>query len=214
MNNYKKFMVGIDPGFGQTGLVLRDSASQDALAWYTWTAGTGDEFTRGMAMAQCVVDALVLLTEEYSMEDATLSAAIEMHIWNRNTVTYRMQTRLLDQIESGIMAVVTPLVGRLLLVEHMPGTAKKAATGSGYATKEDIIKEAKTRFPADLWESSLAQGNKDTAHTLADAWAHSLVAGYPFSGFHDVNPDAITVRDLTDLRPHAIKALAEGRASE
>lgn len=198
----RRFVAGIDLGFGETALVFRELGDYAPLEWFTWTAGTGDEFSRAMAMAQCVVDALVLLTSEYELEDAELLVCIEMHVWKQNAVTYRKQTRLLEETEAGIHAMLVPLVNQLMLIEHMPGTAKRLATGRGSASKADMVKAAAR------WFGNFKKLKQPTREALADAWAHSLVGEEYQRG--DKSDENIVVRNLTDLTAHHIEAIERG----
>ncbi len=201
----KRYSIGIDPGFGEAALVLRDMDTCEPLEWYTWTAGTGDEFTRAVAMSQVIVDTIVRITDDYDIDE--LYICIEMHVYKQNPPTYRMQSRLLEEIEAGIWIMVTPLVDQVWLIEHMPGTAKLLATGDGKASKRRVVESAAKWFSRYEW-TELTVSSREA---LADAWAHSLVA--------DVHRDpsgtqVITSRDLTNLRAHTIRAIAEGRADE
>ncbi len=160
-----KWAIGIDPGFGETGLVLQRESSRfelEVVAWATYGCpkkGTPD-LTRAVSLAGCVVNTLVDWVDTYDIEE--LDIAIELPVYNGNAQTLITQIRLLEEIESGIFHIVAGEVSECWLTEVNPATSKSLA---GCGPKEKPTEQS----PFERDEIS-----QHTHETLADAWAHGL----------------------------------------
>ena len=166
----KRWAIGIDPGFGETGIVLvLVDGKRKPQHWATFRCPPkGDEnLCRAVSLASEIVSLVVLWVEEHNIQ--RLSIGIETPIYNQNALAYEMQVRLLQEIESGLLHLVGAITKDCWLVEVPPGTSKLLATGSGRATKEDMVKA----MPEEMQRMGQTRATKEA---LADAWGHSLAA--------------------------------------
>ena len=162
-----KWTIGVDPGFGETGLVLRRGT--EVTAWATLSCPpNGSAYLRTSALAFRVCDIMMEWVAKYKIQ--RLDVAIETPIYNANPHSFELQWRLLHDIESNTTLLA---VEDLWLTEVGPSTSKKLATGSGSASKIKIIYASPF---ADVLIKETTGIQPHTLETLADAWAHSLAA--------------------------------------
>lgn len=164
----KRWCIGVDPGFRETGAVLfLDEGEETPVAAATWscTNTADDDLPRAVALAGEVVTQIIAWIRKYEIEHLDIS--IETPIYKRNAATFIKQIRLLQEIESGIFHIVEGEVKELWLTEVNPITSKRLATDSGKATKADMIRCSPYRD---------TEVRAHTKETLADAWAHGLAA--------------------------------------
>jgi Holliday junction resolvasome RuvABC endonuclease subunit len=153
--------IGVDPGFRETGLVLR--RGEEVVAWSTFQCKpNGSAYLRTTALAFAVVDRMMDWVRDY--EIARLDVAVETPIYNSNPKSFELQWRLVQDIEANMVLLN---VGDLWLTEVGPTTSKHLATGNGKATKDEMVEVA----PEVMYREAMTL---HTAETLADAWAHSL----------------------------------------
>ncbi len=85
--------------------------------------------------------------------------------------------------------LVPGLVSECWLSEVNPTTSKKVLTDNANANKDDMI----ARSPWSDWETSGELENFDEAHTLADAYAHSMTCGRRDIDLHTMRLNANTL---------------------
>lgn len=158
-----KWTIGADPGFKETGLVLR--RSHEVVAWSTFKCKpNGSPYMRTTALAFAVIDRMMDWVRDYEIE--ALDVSVETPIYNSNARSFELQWRLVQEIESNLALLTSR---QLWLTEVGPTTSKRLATGNGKADKESI-------FAASPFGLEVLGQDLHTQHTLADAWAHSLAA--------------------------------------
>ena len=119
-----------------------------------------------MAVADLAVGTITRWADELAID--RLDIGIEMHVWKTNTVTYRMQSRLLHALEADFWVVgCSDGYKELYITEVGPSTSKRLLTGNGKATKAEMVEACASWLPADV--------SRHTRETLADAYAHSLI---------------------------------------
>lgn len=157
-----RWAIGIDPGFGETGLVLR--RGNKVRAWATLSCPpNGTPYFRTLALAWAVQEILIEWIGKHKVK--RLDIGIETPIY-KNAHSFELQWRLVQEIESNVVLLNVP---ELWLTEVGPTASKKLATGNGSASKNAMI-AACPFFPNDLGYE------RETAEAIADAWAHSLAA--------------------------------------
>lgn len=159
----QQWSIGIDPGFGETGLVLRHGTRVREFGVLSCRAGP-PPVSRTFALTQRVMDLVQQWVMRYKIRE--LDVAIERPIWNKNASAFELQWRLVQHLESSLYQIADTM--QLWITEVSPGTSKKLATGNGGADKNEVA-AASPFGPEDF-----PQGNTWT--TLGDAWAHSLAA--------------------------------------
>ena len=162
----KKYAVGIDPGFGRTGVVLRLGTKD--LSWATMKCGPseGTPFQRATKVADKISEVLVSMIEEHQITHLDIS--IETPFYNKNPATFELQWRLIQQIETFLWIVLSEYLDELWVTEVGPTTSKHLLTGSGKADK-DMMVAASPFADSDILD-------RDDLEAIADAWGHSLAA--------------------------------------
>ena len=164
-----KWSIGIDPGFGESGLVLcKDATEPELVEWVTWTCppSSGDDVARAVGLSDSIVHTIVEWINTYDI--AQLDVAIELPVYTRNAAMYCKQVRLLEEIESGVLFVVAGLVEQCYLTEVYPTTSKSLLCNTSQADKYVMIENFQKIT------GIVVDGNHQTKHTVADAYAHSL----------------------------------------
>lgn len=163
--------IGIDPGLGETGLVLctEDSRKEQVLHhWRTFSCPPADseDLTRVVSLASSVVDTIIEWIDEFHITE--LDCCIELPVYKHNALTFTKQIRLLEEIESGLFFTATGLVERMIMTEVYPTTSKSLLTGNSRAKKPQMVAdfEKLTGWTVD--------GPVATKEAVADAYAHSL----------------------------------------
>lgn len=168
----RRYALGIDPGFGEAGAVLRLG---DAVLEFTLLSDNyGPEYPtvlRAQAIAARLVGRVIKWVERHQI--AELEAAVELPVYTSNADGFGKQYATVQAIEAALMQYVAPMLERFTLAEPIPSESKKAATGRGNAKKPEIY--AASPFP-DL-PRMVAGLKEDSLMTLGDAWAHSLTVG-------------------------------------
>ena len=183
----KRWSIGCDPGFGETGIVLvrHDGESRHVQAWATFSCHpNGSAYKRTEVLGVAVVTQIEQWCRRYRIE--YLDFAIETPLWKKNARSFELQWRLVQELE-GLVASQEIALQELWLTEVSPTRSKKMATGRGSAQKSAIVKASPfahlgphvghihLKCEGMLALDSLADPyKKDTVETLADAWAHSL----------------------------------------
>ena len=171
-----KYIIGIDPGLTETGVVLYDDENdQDVLSWSTFSApNTGAaDVSRVVSLAAAVVNRIMAWITEYKIEQVDI--CIELPIYNKkagNVQGLIKQARLLEEIESGIFHIVAGELKECWVTEVNPVTSKTLATNYGRATKAEMIAAS----PFKAGKAGTPGATVATLEAIADAWAHGQAA--------------------------------------
>jgi len=172
----KKWSIGIDPGFRETGVVLgcEEGTEYKLVEWVTFScpADNYEDLSRAAALGEVVVDEVVRMIDMYHIKQ--LDVSMETPIYRHNAATLMKQIRLYQEIQSGLLFCVTGQVEQFWLTEVYPATSKSLLTGNGKANKADMIAGFKVDTGIELEGESV-----HTAETVADAYAHSLACWLP-----------------------------------
>jgi Holliday junction resolvasome RuvABC endonuclease subunit len=171
-----RYVVGIDPGFRETGLALSRVDDLDhftMLGWVTLSSPPDDADTlRAIAMADQVLMEILGWINTYKITE--LDVVIELPVYNHSAVTYTKQVRLLEEIQARLYQLL-PSGVQATMTEVYPATSKAYLTGDARAKKNAMV--------AVLYKQQAHMfGNvvlgTHTAETIADAYAHSLCFGH------------------------------------
>jgi len=193
------WILGIDPGFTETGVVLLDPQA-GPMAWATFSLKKGEDLERAISLGVTVVEWIKDQIVEWGF--GRMRIGIEMPIvavrrgpsgaiLSMNVTTYLKQARLVQEIEAGLMALVVGNMWWAELVEVNNTTSKKRLTGSGRADKSMMVAASPFKDVKPV----------HTAEALADAYAHALVA------IDDEQPSI-----LTHMTLRTVQANIEGKA--
>ena len=170
--------IGIDPGFGETGVVVRSDGSITDVATWKCPPGPAD-MLRSFYLADEVFGWLFEVCERRKVK--RLDVAIERPILARmgqyrpasiNVEAYAKQMRFYQSISQLVHFLPAD---ELWLTEVYPSVSKKLATGKGNATKSDIRGCLVAALPRNIEVGSkYDKSNKSSQEAIADAWAHSL----------------------------------------
>lgn len=187
-----RWVIGIDPGFGMTGLVLRREDSPEVVAWACYALPREEapdaQVLRSASLAQAVVDCASAWVLEHDIEE--LEVCIEQPIYNHNAKILMLQIRLFEDIEQALVQMIESEVTSLWITEMNPSTSKRLLAKDGKAGKREMI--AASPFK-DLPQ---VQAVKEA---LADAYAHSLSAG-------------TRQYDITNMQMVVVEATAKGES--
>jgi Holliday junction resolvasome RuvABC endonuclease subunit len=165
MKTKQVWSIGIDPGFGLSGVVLvRDKEVVD-WALHSMPPSESPDWIRAASLASGIIQSISSWVDTYKIEAVMLG--VEVPVYNLNPRTFCLQSRLLQEIETGLTIVVGSEVEEVYITEVNPGSAKKALTGNARANKKDMI-------AAGPWARSSM--TYDERHTLSDAYAMALCA--------------------------------------
>lgn len=163
------YAVGIDPGLGEAGVVLR--RGDQVLEFGTTSDTYGPSFPtalRAQAIAARIVGRVIKWIEQHQISD--LDVAVELPVYTSNADGFGKQYATVQAIEAALLEHAAPMLERMWVHEPHPSESKKAATGKGNATKVEIYSAS----PFIHMPRLIAGLKEDTILTLADAWAHSL----------------------------------------
>lgn len=165
--------IGIDPGFGATGVVATDLAGAP-LRWLVISHRDARQrlIPRANGIADAVVDFILKVVEESGAKDVAI--CIETPIYNGNPAIFTKQLYLLALIETYLWFIMAGSGVDCTLNECNPTTSKRLATGNPYADKQEMIKHSPFHTMALIINN--ASEVDCTVETLADSWAHSLSA--------------------------------------
>ena len=195
MTSQRIWRVGIDPGFGMTGIVLTHDNS-DPVAWALHTLAPGrtsNSNLRAQSLASNIVNTIIEWCDEH--EITTLEIAIETPVYKMNAATLMLQMRLLQETETGISMLLPSCVPRVWLTEVNPTTSKRVLTKNPRAKKPQMV----ACSPWADWKATGELDNFDQAHTLADAYAHLQSSGTRQHDLQSMRLIANTlIKDSTD----------------
>lgn len=164
----KKWVIGCDPGFGNTGVVLRLADELKVRAAVCWrNEETQDWYVlRAMSIAVPMMERCLSWIYEHDIE--CLEVCIEEPVFNRNPKNLMVQMALFAMIQMYVYDYLVPHVPELYLTLVNPKTSKRLLAHDGKADKHAMIKASPWTDREDI--------SYDTKHTLADAFAHGLSA--------------------------------------
>ena len=162
-------MLGVDPGYGNTGVVLRLHSEADAKAavCYRNDQPTDEwDILRSEAICIPMIEQIVAWINTYDIEE--LEVCLEVPFYAKNAQVLLKQMTLFVLIQKYVWDYLVPIVDEVYLT-IVSNKTSKAKLAHGGADKLEMVK-------ASPWA-----GNNDItfnqAHTLADAYAHSLSSG-------------------------------------
>ena len=162
------YCIGIDPGYGMTGIVLVDPTGEvlaDFAAAHPPVIGQ-PEHERAVRFTTQLWAAIDQMLEKIP-PDSVLRYGIETPVYTGHPVNFSKQWRLVQEIEARLHAN-SMLDMPVQLAEIGPTTSKKLLTGKGDADKRDVIMAGPYRNRPDLRDV--------TREALADAYAHAHAA--------------------------------------
>lgn len=159
-----KHIIGIDPGFTETGVVLYSDDEEGILRWATFRCPAHGQASaaRAASLADHVINEIVGWVEKH--EVTRLDVCIEIPFLSKNVDSYQKQMRVVQEIESGLLFRLSGELIELWVTEVSPTQAKLLACNYGQATKDQVI--AMSPFFYIKWS-----GTQSTLEALADAWA-------------------------------------------
>ena len=163
--------VGFDPGYGHSGAVLRRSDYPHPEAWSCWENDSTKDWVqiRAMSIAIPAMERIIGWVEEHKIED--LEFCIEYPIYNGNAKVLMTQMSLFDLVCTSVYDYLRPIVPHLYLTTVNNRTSKRLLAHDGMAKKPAMV-------GSSPWARYKSMGlTFEQAHTLADSYAHSLVAG-------------------------------------
>ncbi len=163
-------MLGIDPGYGNTGAALRLASEDKTKAAACWRNENVGEWDVLRAQSICIpmMERTLAWVTEYDIQN--LEVCIETPFLNRNPGTMIIQMYLFVLAQSYVFDYLVPLVDQVHLSIIHNATSKSKLAHIKSATKSEMI-------AASEWKDYKQMGlTYDQAHTLADAYAHSLSA--------------------------------------
>ena len=153
--------IGIDPGYGMTGMVLVDSFGDVVSEWAGARAPGEHEASRAALHAGVI--GVQMANMVCMMPLCTLRVGIETPVYSGNALTFSKQWRLIQAIEQMLLGF--PKV-HIELAEIVNSTSKKVLTGNGGADKDAMVAASPYAGRTDLATS--------VREALADAYAHAL----------------------------------------
>lgn len=175
MRSAKRFVIGIDPGYGNTGCVLRLSDEQETLEGACWRDEETHEWNILRASAICIpmMEMILGWVDAYDIEE--LEVIIETPFLSRNPGTLMVQMYLFVLLQSYVFDYLVPVIPKVWLTIVHNATSKTKLAHKKSASKDEMIAASKWAN----WKSFSYDGRKMTknqAETMADAYAHSLSA--------------------------------------
>jgi Holliday junction resolvasome RuvABC endonuclease subunit len=166
-----RWSIGIDPGFGMTGVVLLKASEQEKVvdaAVFSCGASAGNHFERTISLSASVVDQVCRWITDHKITHLDIGIETPIFGKHRNANVFSLQWRLIQELESGLVYVPASFDGmrELWITEIHNKTSKMLATGSGEADKPAMIAASPFNGNKEFDQSRL--------EALADAWAHSL----------------------------------------
>lgn len=178
----KSWVLGVDPGFGNTGAVLRLDKGDTVVGEACWRNDYTDQWEVLRAMSICIpmMETVIGWIEENDIR--VLEVCLENPIYNGNARTLMVQMALYTLIQAYIYDYLQPHLDELYLTFVNNKSSKRRMTGDGSADKEKMI-------ASSPWAGSdLTYSQK---HTLADSYAHSLAAGDRTLALHKMQQYAV-----------------------
>lgn len=165
-----KVPVGIDPGLGETGVVIL-SPELDVLACSSWTAPKGNDLERCISLAGTVA---AWVFQQVPAGTGAIEIGLETPVLTGSPVVFAKQWRFLSLLEYFLYAESKKFSRSITLTEVTPTESKKALTGYGTADKEDMINYSPFTDAHNMRQS--------TKEAVADAYGHAIAARKGFGG--------------------------------
>jgi len=177
-NTPEKWVLGIDPGYGNTGAVFRLAAEREVVAASCWlNDDTHDwDVSRSLSIAVPLIEQAVAWVQDYDVRQ--LEVCIEHPVYTGNAKVLMMQMHLFVLLQAYVYDYLVPLVDEVYLTIVNPKTSKSKLCHNGNAKKPEMIKASPWHDESDL--------NFEQKHTLADAYAHSLSAHTEQWALHNI----------------------------
>jgi len=164
-------VMGLDPGFGESGVVLIDE-DERPLEWFTLSRKTGDDLSRAIIMGDKITNWITTMADKYDMQDLRIGLELPVvavkkvgsRVVGMNASTYAKQMRLYHEIESQLLLKIIHLKLHIEIAEIGNATSKRLLTGDGRADKGKML----------ACGPFTQHKPKYTAITLSDAYAHAL----------------------------------------
>lgn len=153
-------IIGIDPGLTLTGAAAYDATKGTFLDVYTAKGLSGTSLEARM---QCITEHVIAYMDQY-VHNSTVFAIENNHV----TAGRSAQTALKQRELIGVMAARAHGLG-MEVVRIAPATGKKALTGAGNSSKEEMVRHAVTYVNID-------DLNQDAKKAVADAMGVCLAA--------------------------------------
>lgn len=180
MTTPKKWTVGIDPGFGATGAVLRLVDGMEVVEHIVWSNDHTSDWPilRAMSITIPMMETILAWVDEHEIE--SLEVCLETPFLNmRSPQTLMIQMSLFVLVQSHVYDYLVPIVPEVYLTIVHNATSKSKLAHNGKADKPAMI-------AASPWADYKNEGfTYNQAHTLADAYAHSLSAGTQQWALHE-----------------------------
>lgn len=170
MSQPKKWVLGIDPGYGNTGAALRLASEDKTTAAVCWRNDNVGEWDVLRAQSICIpmIEQTLAWVNKYQIEN--LEVCIETPFLNRNPGTMIVQMYLFVLAQAYVFDYLVPIVDQVNLTIVHNATSKSKLAHIKNASKSEMI-------AASEWADYKQMGlTYDQAHTLADAYAHGLSA--------------------------------------
>lgn len=176
-------MLGVDPGFGNTGAILRLADERKVRAAVCWSNDeTRDWYIlRAMSIAIPMMEQCLAWINEHDIE--CLEVCIEEPIYSNNPKILMIQMSLFAMVQIYVFDYLVPHVPEIYLTIVNNKTSKRLLAHDGNADKAAMIKASPWSDRKDLTFSQL--------HTLADAYAHSLSAETEQWALHNLTQYAV-----------------------
>lgn len=166
----KRYVLGMDPGLGNTGAVLRLASDNKSLAGSCWRNDNVGEWDVLRAQSICIpmMEQVLAWVDKYDIEE--LEVCIETPFLNRNPGTMIVQMYLFVLAQAYVFDYLVPIVPQVYLTVVHNATSKSKLAHIRGATKSQMIE-------ASEWKNYKDMGlTFNQAETLADSYAHSLSA--------------------------------------
>lgn len=192
-NQGTKWVLGVDPGFNNTGAVLRLVHEKTVMEAACWRNEETHQWPVMRSMSICIpmIETLLAWIQKYSID--FLEVCVEEPIYSGNPKVLMMQMSLYLMIQIYVYDYLAPHLQELYLTTVNNKTSKSKLAHNGNATKQDMIN-------ASPWAND-DEVTYNQAHTLADAYAHSLSAlkeQYPLHKLRQYMVPANYVLDTPD----------------
>lgn len=171
-----RYVVGIDPGLTETGMVLLDPAGvYKAGATFRASRVSGSDLERVVNLGSSVVGMLAAWSVQYGIQRVLIGIEYPVVAHAGNITSYRKQVSLLHEIERSLwqqslssIKVYGDDSTLVRIAEINPTISKKGLTGDPMADKASMIEHGPFKGRDDI--------SRPTREALADAYAHALAA--------------------------------------
>lgn len=158
--------LGIDPGLGETGMVYLNEYGHVKACATVRAEGSGVLTVQRIEnLAQAVGRQILEWMAKGGIAPDTLFAIEHPIMRSTNVDTYRLQAATMHAIMRELVVVAWEYENKCGVVEINPKVSKVQATGSGNATKDQMVKASPFEYGRGR--------RRGMIQALADAWAHA-----------------------------------------